>query len=73
MNNQNIPYLNNSEIESHCKKLIEEFSKSNDMDYYNVPVLEILEFLGYDIDFRSDGIYSDPDILGGLIKKTKVV
>ncbi len=67
------PYLSNKEIESRCIDLIDKFSKSNDMDYYNVPVLEMLEHLGYDIDFRSDGIYADSNILGGLIKRTKTI
>ena len=39
-----------------------------------VPVEEIAEqFLGYEIDFSETGIFSDPDILGGIdFEKNKI-
>ncbi len=38
-----------------------------------VPVFELIEFLGYDLDFRSDGFYQDPNNLGGLHIDEKIV
>ena len=73
MKNNSMPYINKKDIENKSNSVLEKFSKTNDIDYCNVPVIDILEFLGYDIDFRDDGIYSDPDVLGGLIEKTKTV
>ena len=61
------PYLKNSTIEKESKKLLESFSEDKGQKVSApVPVFDIIEHLGYDVDFRKDGIYKDKNILGGL-------
>ena len=64
---QPYPYLKNSTIEKESRKLLESFSKDKGQKVSApVPVFDIIEHLGYDVDFRKDGIYEDKNILGGL-------
>ena len=61
------PYLKNSTIEKESTKLLESFSKDKGQKIAApVPVFDIIEHLGYGVDFRKDGIYEDKNILGGL-------
>ena len=61
------PYLKNTTIEKESRKLLESFSKDKGGKVSApVPVFDIIEHLGYDVDFRKDGIYEDKNILGGL-------
>ena len=58
------PYLKNSTIEKESIKLLNSFSKESDQTLFApVPVFDIIEHLGYDINFRTDGIYKDKNIL----------
>ena len=68
------PYLKNTTIEKESRKLLESFSKDKGGKVSApVPVFDIIEHLGYDVDFRKDGIYEDKNILGGLrISQKKV-
>ena len=38
-----------------------------------VPVFDIIEYLGYDVDFRKDGIYKDKNLLGGTLIDKKTI
>ena len=68
------PYLKNSTIEKESKKLLESFSEDKGQKVSApVPVFDIIEHLGYDVDFRKDGIYEDKNILGGLLITQKKV
>ena len=68
------PYLKSSAIESETIKLLDSFNSKNKINLSApVPVFDIIEFLGYDIDFRKDGIYQDTDILGGTLIEEKTV
>ena len=61
------PYLKNSTIEKECTKLLESFSKDTGQSLTRpMDPINIIEYLGYDVDFRKDGIYEDKNILGGL-------
>ena len=68
------PYLKNSTIEKESKKLLESFSNNSAQEMSApVPVFDIIEHLGYDVDFRKDGIYENKNILGGLQIAQKTV
>lgn len=68
------PYLKSSAIEEESIKLLKSFSQKNRISLSApIPVFDIIEFLGYDIDFRKDGIYQDTDILGGTLIEEKTV
>jgi len=66
--------MTNSEIELKANKLLSDFCNHKKQEILTpIPVIDILEYLGYDIDFRNDGIYEDKSILGGVIPKNKIV
>jgi Zn-dependent peptidase ImmA (M78 family) len=68
------PYLKTSEIEKESIKLLNSFARKTFKKLSApIPVFDIIEFLGYDIDFRKDGIYQDTDILGGTLIEKKTV
>ena len=68
------PFISSQEIEKQSLDLMLSFSKNNGSELNApIPVFEMIEYLGYDVDFRNDGIYKDSNILGGLrIKEKKV-
>ena len=69
-----VPFFEDSSIEQESLKLLHsyglEIGKKIEIP---VPVFDIIEYLGYDIDFRNDGIYEDDNILGGLLISEKKV
>jgi len=68
------PYLKNSNIEKESKVLLNDYCKSSNMTLKApVPVFDIIEYLGYDINFTKDGIYHNKNILGGLRIADKMV
>ena len=72
--NQAYPFLNNSNIEKEAISLLDSYANFKKKQIVApIPVFEIIEFLGYDIDFRKDGIYKDNNILGGLRIADKIV
>ena len=74
LNKIEYPYLKSSVIEEESIKLLKSFSQKNRISLSApIPVFDIIEFLGYDIDFRKDGIYQDTDILGGTLIEDKTV
>jgi len=71
---KDIPVLDDDVIERKSIALFDKYSSSNSVKLEApIDVMSILEYLGYDIDFRHDGIYADKDILGGLIISDKKV
>ena len=68
------PYLKNSTNEKESTKLLENFSKDKGQKIAApVPVFDIIEHLGYDVDFRKDGIYEDKNLLGGTLIDQKTI
>ena len=68
------PYLKSSAIERESIELLKNFNNKNKINLSApIPVFDIIEFLGYDIDFRKDGIYQDTDILGGTLIEERTV
>ena len=68
------PFLKNSTIEKESINLLQAFNKSIGIKVVPpIPVFDIIEYLGYDLDFRKDGIYEDKNILGGLNVDEKTV
>ena len=68
------PYLKNSTIEKESKKLLGDFNnKTGHKLSAPTPVFDIIEYLGYDVDFRKDGIYEDKNLLGGTLIDQKTI
>jgi len=68
------PFLKNSTIEKESKKLLGDFSnKTGHKLAAPIPVFDIIEYLGYDVDFRKDGIYEDKNLLGGTQIGQKII
>ena len=60
-------HIPNKTIEQEALQLLQAFEKESGTRIKPpIPVFEMIEFLGYDLDFRSDGFYEDPNNLGGL-------
>ena len=69
-----VPFFKDSSIEQESLKLLQSYGLEIGKKIETpVPVFEIIEYLGYDIDFRNDGIYEDDNILGGLLISEKKV
>ena len=65
---------NKANIEKKALKLINDYSNEIGRPIKPpIPVFEIIEFLGYDVDFRKDGLYEDHNYLGGLLIDEKIV
>ena len=69
-----VPFFKDSSIEHESLKLLQSYGQEIGKKIEApVPVFDIIEYLGYDLDFRNDGIYEDNNILGGtLISERKV-
>ena len=68
------PFLKNSTIEKESLKLLNAYEiKAGKKMTPPIPVFEIIEYLGYDIDFRKEDIYKNKNILGGLNIAEKTV
>ena len=67
-------HIPNKTIEQEAVQLVQAYEKESGTRIKPpIPVFEIIEFLGYDLDFRSDGFYEDPNNLGGLHIDEKLV
>ncbi len=65
---------NSSPNKSYTKKLLNDFiDEKNEKLSAPIPVFDIIEYLGYDVDFRKDGVYKDKDVLGGTLIDKKIV
>lgn len=68
------PFLKDSSIEKESLNLLDSYSQDiGEKIIPPIPVFDIIEYLGYDIDFPDDGIYSDKNFLGGLLISEKIV
>ena len=68
------PYLKNSTIEKESISLLNAFNKKIGQKLAApIPVFDIIEYLGYDVDFRKDGIYEDKNLLGGTHIDQKII
>ncbi len=68
------PFLKDSSIEKESLNLLDSYSQDiGEKIIPPIPVFDIIEYLGYDIDFPNDGIYSDKNFLGGLLISEKIV
>ncbi len=68
------PYLKSSNIEKESKNLLSAFNnKTGQTLSAPIPVFDIIEYLGYDVDFRKDGIYEDKNLLGGTLIDQKTI
>ena len=66
------PFLKNSSIEKETLELMKSYAEnSGKIVKAPIPVFDLIEYLGYNVDFRSDGIYEDDNILGGLVISKK--
>jgi len=67
-------HIPNKTIEQEAVQLVQAFEKESGTRIKPpIPVFEMIEFLGYDLDFRSDGFYEDTNNLGGLHIDEKLV
>jgi len=73
----NFPELLDEEIEKKAQELIESYQNDSDYDLVQnmpIPVERIAEqHLGYDIEITNDGLFEDPDYLGGIHFKDKLI
>ena len=69
------PEISDAEIERRATELLwDYYDKSGRPEQFPVPVEVIAEqHLGYDIDIVDDGLFSDPDYLGGIIFDRAVI
>ena len=68
------PFLKNSTIEKETLGLMKSYKeKTGKIIKAPIPVFDLIEYLGYNVDFRSDGIYEDNNFLGGLVISRKMV
>ena len=71
-NNISAPFLKSRVIEQKTLDLLDQFSKDTGKKLeYPVPVFDIIEYLGYDLDFRSYD--KNEDILGETYIEDKMV
>ena len=63
-----------SRIESETLRVIDKYNTENGLSFQiPIPVLEIIESIGFNYDFRMDGVYKDKDLLGGLHLDSKTI
>ena len=68
------PHIPKKDIETAANQVLKNYqNKIGESLSAPIPVFEIIEFLEYDIDLRTDGIYEDPNYLGGLHLDEKLV
>jgi Zn-dependent peptidase ImmA (M78 family) len=68
------PFLKDSNIEKETLGLLSSYAEERGKEIKApIDVLDIIEYLDYDIDFRKDDIYEDENILGGLRISNKMV
>ena len=69
------PHLSNEHIEAAASRLLADFSESAGGSMGTpIPVESIAEhFLGYEIEISDEGLFADPDYLGGIIFANNVI
>ena len=62
-----VEHISNEEIETLAETLLAEFREQSTRDDYPVPIEAIAEHhLGYELDITDQGLFVDPDFLGGI-------
>ena len=71
----NFPELSEQEIEMRVDELLNGYSDESSWDYdMPVPIERIAEnHLGYDIEITDEGLFSDPEFLGGIHFDDKLI
>ena len=71
----NFPELSEQEIEKRVDELLNEYADSSEWDFYTpIPVERIAErHLGYDIEITDEGLFADPEFLGGIHFDDKLI
>ena len=71
----NFPELLDEVIEKKANELILSYQNESDwIDQMPIPVERIAEsHLGYDIEITNEGLFEDPDFLGGIHFKDKLI
>ena len=71
----NFPELSEQEIEMRVDNLLNGYADDSDWDYdMPVPIERIAEnHLGYDIEITDEGLFADPDFLGGIHFDDKLI
>ena len=71
---QTAPDITDEGIEAAAENLLTEFRTWSGSDELPVPVEVILEhFLGYELEVSNEGMFSDPDCLGGIVFEDRTV
>ena len=62
-----VEHISNEEIETLAETLLAEFREQSTRDDYPVPIEAIAEHhLGYELDITDQGLFVDPEFLGGI-------
>jgi len=71
----NFPELSDQEIQLRVDELLNGFCEQTDWDYdMPVPIERIAEnYLGYDIEITDEGLFEDPEFLGGIHFDDKLI
>jgi Zn-dependent peptidase ImmA (M78 family) len=71
----NFPELSEQKIEMRVDKLLNNYAKDSGWDYgMPVPIERIAEkYLGYDIEITNEGLFKDPEFLGGIHFDEKLI
>ena len=69
------PDIRNEDIETHANELLSGYFESEQKPMsLPIPVEEIAEFyLGYTLTYTTDGVFSDPNVLGGICFNTDTI
>ena len=71
---QTAPDITDEDIEAAAENLLTDFRSWTDSDELPVPVEVVLEhFLGYELEVSNEGMFSDPDCLGGIVFENQTV
>ena len=76
MLNDTYPNRTNGEVEKLADDLIRAYSENAGLSLISapVPVEDIAEhFLGYSIDITDEGLFADPNVLGGIDFEAKII
>lgn len=69
-----IPFLPNDPIEKRSIDLLSTYFKHLNQSIQSpIPVFDIVEYLGYDLDFNGEGIFADGNILGATYSDDKKI
>jgi Zn-dependent peptidase ImmA (M78 family) len=71
---QSVEILDNESIEEAAERLLEQYVQFSGRNSLPVPVESIAEhLLGYDLEVTDEGLFSDPNFLGGISFETNTI